>query len=123
MEAFLKSQGGDIWSITQEADYVIPAELIEAHVIAKFERNSKVVNLLFASLDTEYRRKFHLDTTREIWAKIAKHHEGTATFKAWLFFRHTDANMRISHRSRENLLRRCMAIFNWSSTSLVPTIV
>ena len=86
MKVYLLSQGSDIWSITQDATYIIPAERTEALAIAKFERNSKVVNRLFVGLGTkEFKRVCPHETAREIWAKLKEHHEGTDTIKACLF--------------------------------------
>ena len=85
MKAFLLSQGGDIWAITQDETYVVPPERTEPLAIARFERNNKAVNLLFAGLGTEeFKRVSHLETAREIWAKLKEHHEGTDAVKARL---------------------------------------
>ena len=54
--------------------------------MAKFERNSKALNMLFAAIGTaEYQHVYHLETAREVWTKLASRHEGTATVKARLF--------------------------------------
>ena len=95
MRAFLLSQGNDIWEITQDATYVIPATRTEAIHVAKYERNNKAVNLLFSALGTaEYQRVQHLQTGREIWTTLANHHEGKAPVKARLFqtYRHEYEN-------------------------------
>ena len=51
--------------------------------MAKYEWNNKAVNLLFAGLGTkEYQRVCHLETAREILAKLPEHHKGTTTVQA-----------------------------------------
>ena len=67
MKAFLLSQGGDVWAITQDTAYVIPAERTTLGDVAKYERNNKAVNILFSALGSvEYQRVCHLETAREI---------------------------------------------------------
>ena len=45
--------------------------------------------MLFSAVGTaKYQHIYHLETTREVWTRLASHHEGTATVKARLFQTH-----------------------------------
>ncbi|XP_022684314.1 uncharacterized protein LOC111257976 [Setaria italica] len=117
MKAYLKGKGMNLWRITQNSTYVIPAEdPTDPAAVALLEANNRVVDILQASLcKPEYDRISSEELAFQIWDKLKKYHEGSnavKTRKFEIYRKEFDAFSQLPGESIEDLFARFQVIVN-----------